>query len=190
MGVEPTRPFGQGILSPQRLPFRHSAYSHNPLLSNNLRVAFVSALRISDSKIPPAATFRNFRFSLVNHPAEPDRYSRFQALLFTSSQYIICGHRNFASEFFGLVITIADEVEDGKKIKYQNDEVGNRIQELVFEGKVCPDVSVILWCKSTKKRQPNWVHTFRQLIVSALMLSTKWWVKGAFRACCPKRLLK
>ena len=28
MGVEPTRPFGQGILSPQRLPFRHSAYAH------------------------------------------------------------------------------------------------------------------------------------------------------------------
>ena len=25
MGVEPTRPNGQGILSPQRLPFRHSA---------------------------------------------------------------------------------------------------------------------------------------------------------------------
>ena len=25
VGVEPTRPFGQGILSPQRLPFRHSA---------------------------------------------------------------------------------------------------------------------------------------------------------------------
>jgi hypothetical protein len=128
VGVEPTRPFGQGILSPQRLPFRHSAYSHNPLLSNNLRVALVSALRISDCKIPPAVTFRNFRFSLVNHPAEPNRYSRFQALLFTSRQYIICGHRNFASEFFGLVITIADEVEDGKNIKYQNDEVRNKIQ--------------------------------------------------------------
>ncbi len=27
VGVEPTRPFGQGILSPQRLPFRHSALS-------------------------------------------------------------------------------------------------------------------------------------------------------------------
>ena len=26
MGVEPTRPCGQGILSPQRLPFRHSAH--------------------------------------------------------------------------------------------------------------------------------------------------------------------
>jgi hypothetical protein len=25
MGVEPIRPFGQGILNPQRLPFRHSA---------------------------------------------------------------------------------------------------------------------------------------------------------------------
>ena len=25
VGVEPTRPYGQGILSPQRLPFRHSA---------------------------------------------------------------------------------------------------------------------------------------------------------------------
>ncbi len=25
MGIEPIRPYGQGILSPQRLPFRHSA---------------------------------------------------------------------------------------------------------------------------------------------------------------------
>ena len=28
MGFEPIRPFGQGILSPQRLPFRHSALLH------------------------------------------------------------------------------------------------------------------------------------------------------------------
>ena len=26
MGFEPIRPFEQGILSPQRLPFRHSAF--------------------------------------------------------------------------------------------------------------------------------------------------------------------
>jgi hypothetical protein len=29
MGVEPIRPLGQGILSPQRLPFRHSAVGFN-----------------------------------------------------------------------------------------------------------------------------------------------------------------
>ena len=31
VGFEPTRPYGQGILSPQRLPFRHSGsrYQHD-----------------------------------------------------------------------------------------------------------------------------------------------------------------
>ncbi len=27
-GLEPARPYGQGILNPQRLPFRHSAKTH------------------------------------------------------------------------------------------------------------------------------------------------------------------
>ena len=33
VGFEPTRPIGQGILNPQRLPFRHSAnvFSYNDL---------------------------------------------------------------------------------------------------------------------------------------------------------------
>ena len=30
VGIEPTRPIGQGILNPQRLPFRHSAFTNLP----------------------------------------------------------------------------------------------------------------------------------------------------------------
>lgn len=41
-GVEPARPFGQRILSPQRLPFRHPGICQLNLMFKALRVKYWS----------------------------------------------------------------------------------------------------------------------------------------------------
>ena len=50
VGVEPTRPNGQGILSPQRLPFRHSALPrHDVTLADPLSTSEGVPNRVSDT---------------------------------------------------------------------------------------------------------------------------------------------
>jgi hypothetical protein len=46
-GVEPARPFGQRILSPQRLPFRHPG-----MLSVTLILASVCCLELVEIRLP------------------------------------------------------------------------------------------------------------------------------------------
>ena len=41
-GVEPARPFGQRILSPQRLPFRHPGFCRLSFTTSSISVGYVS----------------------------------------------------------------------------------------------------------------------------------------------------
>ncbi len=75
MGVEPTRPFGQGILSPQRLPFRHSAFNYKALLIKDLIAVFYPGLQSATS----FNSMLKAAIVLVTHPAKPDRAAVFRA---------------------------------------------------------------------------------------------------------------